>query len=156
MKFKILAFLMVFLVITSVAQTNTAQAHRCKPDSTDFIFEEKGPFPKDNCLTIVDNRIVIVDCEYEIYQITCVGVWCDLWDNSMYVESDCTIDDQPPGNVPIWLPVPCGSPDPVSYMWQTVVNITGEEGCSAICWYCLPWEVPTKSLAEARCTTIEP
>ena len=152
MKLKAFSFLLISIVFISIIPSNTAEAHRCRPDSSDFILDVFGPFPKNNCMAIVDNEIVIVDCTYYIYQVTCAGVYCDPFDNSMYIGSDCTIDDQPPGNVPIWLPSPCNSGYPVSYIWQSVVDIDGDEGCSAICWYCLPGEVPTKSLAEEECT----
>lgn len=158
--------ILIVLFCLCVSQAQIAQAHRCKPASRDFQDDLKGPYWMLDCMTVVvdvygEAHIEMIDCTYWVYTVTCRGVYCDEWDNSMYLGSDCTIDDQPPGNKPIMLPTPCNSDDFVSYIWQSIINISNvADGCSAICWGCLPWEVPTKSLAEGRCKdgthTVEP
>jgi hypothetical protein len=74
--------------------------------------------------------------------------------NSMYVESDCTMYDEPPGNVPRKLPTPCDGEKFVSYVWQEIRDIGGDAGCSAECWGCDPGDVPTMSIREAKCPAI--
>ena len=104
-----------------------------------------------------------VDCTYRIETHTCT-LWCDLTDISNYVESLCTIEDQPPGSLqPRQMPEACGSEHLVSYIWQEVVDIGYPPGCTSHCWEdiygnsCLPGVDVTSSpkSGQGQCPTPE-
>ena len=153
---------LIFIILTA---TNV-DAHRCKPINCNIKFYPPGGgnFEKECLVYIPGQGFSMETCYYKIKAYECV-LWCDPFDVSMVVSSDCTIDDQPPGSQsPRKYPTPCG-PDqpPVSYAWQEI-EFTGGLGCTSTCWEdvngvsCDPEQDITRSAAgqEGTCVGVEP
>ncbi len=137
------------------------EAHRCKPwnnrTQTYICYYSDWTGFEIECFAYVNGDWTIVECDCDKRKHVCSHVKCDPTDISMYVSSDCTFGENPPGKGPRKLPVPCGD-GLVTYVWDEVRNLRGEPGCEVqYCFEnCLPGEMPTQGFHEAGCPTPDP